>query len=318
MRRVGLVLGAGGVAGQAYHAGVLAALADAGWDARDAEVVVGTSAGSITAALLRAGVEPADLRTGRYRRAQQARSGGAPGGVDAAEQVAAVLGGVTAGSAAAGAAAAGVSAVGRAARPRLGGRIAGLIPSGRVSPGGIVTMVRQVAGDAWPGRDTRICAVRRSDGRRFAFGSPGEPRPPLPLAVASSCAIPGFFQPVVIDGVSYVDGGAHSPTNLDLLAGLRLDLVVVSSPMSGARTAVRAGRLDLPARALSGAALGRELLAVRRRGTPVLVFQPGAEDLAVLGLNAMDGSRWREIVERAQGSAAERLRDDERRRLLLG
>ena len=306
MRRVGLVLGAGGVTGQAYHAGVLAALAEAGWDARDAAAVVGTSAGSITAALLRAGVEPADLGTGRYRRAQQTRAGAAEGAgvggvaADAAEQATAALGGVT------------------AARRRIGGRIAGLIPPGRVSPGGIVTMVRQVGGDAWPSQDTRICVVRRGNGSRLVFGAPGEPRPPLPLAVAASCAIPGYFQPVVIEGVEYVDGGAHSPTNLDVLAGLGLDLVVVSSPMSVAPRAAGTARLDLPARLLSGAALGREVLGVRRRGTPVLVFQPGPEDLAVLGLNAMDGRRWQDIVDRARASAADRLRDGERRRLLLG
>src|SRR5512144_1665200 len=62
MTRVGLVLGAGGVVGQAYHAGVLAALEhDYGWDPRTAEVIVGTSAGSITGALLRSGVPASEL-----------------------------------------------------------------------------------------------------------------------------------------------------------------------------------------------------------------------------------------------------------------
>jgi NTE family protein len=60
--RVGLVLGAGGTVGAAYHAGALAALQhDLGWDARDAAVVVGTSAGSIVGSLLRLGVPPTDL-----------------------------------------------------------------------------------------------------------------------------------------------------------------------------------------------------------------------------------------------------------------
>ena len=63
MTRIGLVLGAGGVVGQAYHSGVLAALAEiAGWDARTAEIVVGTSAGSGAAAMLRLGVSPEDLK----------------------------------------------------------------------------------------------------------------------------------------------------------------------------------------------------------------------------------------------------------------
>src|SRR3954454_13697143 len=60
--RIGLVLGAGGAVGHAFHAGVLAALAEAtGWDARRAEIVVGTSAGSGFGAFLRAGLSPADL-----------------------------------------------------------------------------------------------------------------------------------------------------------------------------------------------------------------------------------------------------------------
>ena len=62
MTRVGLVLGAGGVVGQAYHAGVLAALEhDHGFDPREVDVVVGTSAGSITGTLLRLGVKAEDL-----------------------------------------------------------------------------------------------------------------------------------------------------------------------------------------------------------------------------------------------------------------
>src|SRR5688500_1337463 len=62
MPRIGLVLGAGGVVGQAYHAGVLAALEhDLGWDPRTAELIVGSSAGSVTGALLRLGVSASDL-----------------------------------------------------------------------------------------------------------------------------------------------------------------------------------------------------------------------------------------------------------------
>src|SRR5580692_1368284 len=59
---IGLVLGAGGVVGQAYHAGTLAALEQVkGWDPREASIIVGTSAGSVTATLLRVGVPASDL-----------------------------------------------------------------------------------------------------------------------------------------------------------------------------------------------------------------------------------------------------------------
>jgi hypothetical protein len=60
--KVGLVLGAGGVVGQAYQVGVLAALeGEAGWDPRQADMIVGTSAGSVTGVALRVGVPATDL-----------------------------------------------------------------------------------------------------------------------------------------------------------------------------------------------------------------------------------------------------------------
>ncbi|MGH9121934.1 MAG: patatin-like phospholipase family protein, partial [Acidimicrobiales bacterium] len=61
VRRVALVLGSGGLVGNAYHAGALAALSDSGWDPREADLIVGTSIGAVTAAMLRAGISAEDL-----------------------------------------------------------------------------------------------------------------------------------------------------------------------------------------------------------------------------------------------------------------
>ncbi len=59
-RRVGLVLGAGGVLGGAWLTGALHALAtEADWDPGSAEYIVGTSAGSVMGALVAAGGTPA-------------------------------------------------------------------------------------------------------------------------------------------------------------------------------------------------------------------------------------------------------------------
>ena len=294
--RIGLVLGAGGTAGQAFHAGVLSALADAGWDARGAEVVVGTSAGSIAAALLRAGVAPATMRSrGTSRRGGSSAPLVPDPPVPAAVEAAALAPG----------------------RASVGGLLSRLVPEGTRSVGGIVTMVRGAAGDAWPDPATYVCAVRRRDGRRVVFGRAGAPPAPLPLAVAASCAIPGYFTPVRIGDEAYVDGGAHSPTNLDLLAGLGLDAVVVSSPMSVARGGLGA-RADLPARLLFRATLAREARRVRAAGTPVVTLQPGAEDLAVTGLNAMDPGPWAPMVEQAEATTRRRLQDPAVARLLTG
>ncbi len=149
------------------------------------------------------------------------------------------------------------------------------------------------------------------------FGSEGAPAAPLPLAVAASCAIPSYYAPVVIGDEAYVDGAAHSPTNLDLLAGLGLDVVVVSSPMSVSRGAA-SRRLDTPTRLLFRAQLAREAFSVRRRGTPVLTLQPTAEDLAAAGLNAMDPRSWSEVVRAARTSTTRRLQDPALRSILTG
>ena len=57
--RIGLALGGGGLTGTAFHAGVLNALAEH-LDPREAEVIVGTSAGSTAAALMRSGFPATD------------------------------------------------------------------------------------------------------------------------------------------------------------------------------------------------------------------------------------------------------------------
>jgi NTE family protein len=143
-----------------------------------------------------------------------------------------------------------------------------------------------VASD-WP-RDLWICAVRRSDGRRFVFGQDPEESVSLADAVAASACIPGYFTPVTIGGVQFLDGGIHSPTNADLLArsDLDLDLAIVISPMSGG-----AGAVDGVLRHFARRRLRREVAALRRQGTEVIVFEPGAACSRAMGLNplATDG-----------------------------
>ena len=61
MVSVGMVFSAGGAKGDPFHSGVIAAIAEhTGFNSRDAELVVGTSAGSFTATALRAGLSPID------------------------------------------------------------------------------------------------------------------------------------------------------------------------------------------------------------------------------------------------------------------
>jgi NTE family protein len=305
--RVALVLGAGGVAGGAFHAGVLAALAEAtGWDPRRAATIVGTSAGSITGATLRAGMPAPDLLA---RAQDRALSDEAARLVRRAGPMAPPPASRPARSARPRTDLAATAA--RAARRPFAARpwsvLAALVPDGSVSTALISEGLGGLFGEAWPAAPLLVCAVRQADGRRVVFGRAGGPMPPVPDAVAASCAIPGFFSPVVIAGESYIDGGVHSPTNGDVaLDAGGLDLVLVSSPMS------RQGRRprlapDQPMRAWAGALLDAEAARLRRRGVAVVAFQPDEPVLEQMGLNAMDPARRGAIAAAAHRSAHRKL-----------
>ncbi len=312
--RVGLVLGAGGVTGGAFHAGVLSALDDElGWDARDAAIIVGTSAGAIAATTLRAGLSAADLI---------ARSEDQPMSPEGAELMSNVdpprrpppLRPAVRGHRPSELAAILARVATRAFSAPPWALLSSLIPEGQVSTTMISDTIAGLFPDEWPGEPLWLCAVRQSDGRRFVFGK-HDLRPSLPDVVAASCAIPGFFSPVVIGEESFVDGGVHSPTNADVLVGEDLDLVIVSSPMSmtGRRVYQSSGSV---VRRWSKALLDAEALRLRRHGVPVVAFQPTVDDAEVMGLNAMDPSRRGPVARQVRESTIRRLaRADTRSRL---
>jgi NTE family protein len=301
MTRIGLVLGAGGVLGHAFHVGVLRALEEAtGWDPRDADVIVGTSAGSHVAAYLRAGATTATLiarMTGRRAASSDDhvhRRMGDPLPVPRPR----VRPGLAAPRLAGG-------ALLRPWSMRPMAALAAWMPAGSVSMRPFAERINELFDPGgWPSRPLWLPVVELERGRRVVLG-----RDPVETdvgtAVAASCAVPAWFEPVEIEGVRYLDGGVHSPTNLDVLAGEGLDLVIVSSPMSIVRSA--RPRIDLGARWSLRAYLGREARAVRRHGTDVVAFQPTATDAATMGWNGMDPRRRRQVVAEAQASAARRL-----------
>jgi NTE family protein len=191
-----------------------------------------------------------------------------------------------------------------------------MLPEGAVPTTTISSGIGAIYGSRWPDRPLWLCAVRLDDGALVVFGQEGSPPAEVGDAVAASCAIPGYFAPVKVGGVRYVDGGAFSLTNLGLVAGLGLDLVIVSAPMSKAGRRITAAGGSL-VREAGRAQLDREALRVRRRGTPVIAFHPTTEDQAVMGLNAMDPRRRAAVVRQARTSTLRRLeRADVRQRLL--
>jgi NTE family protein len=298
--RVGLVLGGGGVVGQAYHSAVLAVLQhDLGFDARTADMIVGTSAGSITGTLLRLGVSPEDLAAWTVK-APLSDDGGVlrrltetpPPPLAPFRPLELLRRPMRL---------PGPHLVHRALtrplqfRPLAAGMT--LLAPGEHDVVEQLAALREIEGPDWPEPDLWICAVRRRDGRRVVFGRPGSPPAPIHLAVAASCAVPGYFAPVRIGERSYIDGGVHSPTNAAILRGAGLDVVIVVSPMSGP-----AGwRPDFPAAARRHASrlLDREIRSLEAEGIRTVVFAPGAAEQQVMGNDMMSRDRLNEVIAQA-------------------
>ncbi|CAN5125748.1 patatin-like phospholipase family protein [soil metagenome] len=299
MADVALVLGGGGLVGHAWHVGALAGLADTtGWNPGRADLIVGTSAGAVVGAELRADLHPSALL--------QPGVGAAPTTVPRPDR-----------SPRSFRPAAPTMAV-RAllARAPAGLPTAGMLPRGRHDPGIIREAIARLhpVDSPWPPK-LWVTAVRLHDGRRVVFGREPVSGPvDLPTAVAASCAMAGFFRPVSIGGADHVDGGSRSATNADLVAGSGFDLVVVSSPLSLsdggdvqplrlARTEARLHRLVHRRR------LRRELDEVRGAGCQVIALEPDADDVAVMGTiaSSMDFHRRVAVAEHARRSVARRM-----------
>jgi NTE family protein len=283
MFSIGLVLSAGGPLGDPWHSGVLGRLQETtGWDPREADLVIGTSAGSITASLLRAGVSSVD-------RALHFKGGPISPEADAIyarittpydePEVERESGPLSPRMAL------------KAAWPpwrtdpvRLA---AANLPRGKKSGASLAARMNELHDSRWPEDPTWIVAVRTNDGRRIVFGR-DDVRGTIGQAIQSSAAVPAVYVPARIGEREYVDGGVHSSTNADLAAPLGFDLVIVSSVMTAAPG--HRSRLGDPTRAWFSAKLDNEVAAVRRTGTPVLVIEPDRDTLAALDKNR-DGFR---------------------------
>ena len=327
--KVGLVLGAGGVVGAAWLIGALEALAsETGWDPSSADHVVGTSAGSVVGALVADGIAPEYLAAYTGGRAldevedvdgRVACLAARVGGPEKLDQVAERLSGdelklqLAPPPIGPGSWRLAINTLRHPRRHAPGAMLAGWLPRGFVSTAPISALIETFVAGEWPDHPNywAIAADYRT-GERVAFGRDDAPRATVGEAVASSCAIPGFYHPVCVEGRRYVDGGVCSMSNLDLLAGRGLDLVICLNPTSsmaevaGGTPAERVGGL---VRGLSGRRLGREARKLRDEGTELLIVQPTDEDVAGMGLNMMARGRRVEVMERARRTTALALRD---------
>lgn len=309
-RRVGIVLGAGGVLGAAWSAGALVALQQRlDRSLGEADVVVGTSSGSVLAAALRCGVGAAEI-------VEHQRGGGivalpyAGDGPPARPPLPRLRFGSPRLLAA------------TARSPRLVHpwvAASALIPPGRASHDSLSHLVyallaRSSAADlAWPQHPTWIVAVDYDSGRRVAFGRTGAPEASLPDAVVASCSIPGWYEPKQIGDRRYIDGGVRSSTSVGLLSRVRLDEIFVLAPMASfapdkpRNPAVRAERLLR--QFLTNALVTEARKVADATGALVHALAPGADDLAVMGMNMMDQTRRALVLETSLATSPGRVAD---------
>lgn len=312
--RVGLVLGAGGVQGGAWLTGGLAALAEeTGWDPATAEVIVGTSAGSMIGSLLAAGLPPwfmvAHSRGESFEGMRDAqgepvadsdRSAGArfrldPTGLPITPGSLPLI----------------LRSLARPHRHTPAAVLAGWLPRGMISNEPLREIIRSSVPGPWTSHPNHwVVACDYSTGRRVVFGRRGAPRVRLEDAVAASCAIPGFYKPVRVGGRLYVDGGIWSTSNLDVLRGRRLDLVICLNPTSTLHPLRAANPVDafsLVFNRASGRRLGSEARRLRTEGTEVVLVQPTHRDLEAMGVNLMSRSNRNRVIDVARETVAGQL-----------
>ncbi|MBB4982222.1 MULTISPECIES: patatin-like phospholipase family protein [Streptomyces] len=267
-----LVLGGGGVAGIAWITGLLAGLADAGRSRiTEADLIIGTSAGSTVAAQLVSGLSLEELYARQTEPELQAAE--IMAGVDLVSfgtRIADVLKGATTGPAIR-------RAVGRFA---LG---AETVPEHERR----AVIESRLPSHEWPARALKIVAVDAESGEPRVFDSASGVS--LVDAVTASCAVPGVWPPVTIDGRRYVDGGVRAGENADYAAGSSRVLVI--APLEGVEL--------LP----SEKPLAEAVEELRAAGAEVVVVGPDEASLAAIGANPLDPSTRGPAAEagRAQG-----------------
>lgn len=248
-----LVLGGGGLAGIGWEWGVLAGLLEHGIDLRTADVVVGTSAGSVVGSQLAAGLDPDE----QYRTQLEPPNG----------EVAAALGRGTL-------LRFGLAMIGARSPEQARARIGRIAMRMRSVPEQkrLEVITSRLPVREWPERDLKITAVDAETGAFEVFDR--NSAIPLVRAVAASCAVPGVWPPVTINGRRYMDGGIRSAANADLAAGY--ERVVVLAPLT---------------RGIGPIPKVTAQVAKLRETAQVALVTPDAEALAAFGRNLLDPAR---------------------------
>ncbi|WBC15992.1 patatin-like phospholipase family protein [Micromonospora sp. WMMA1998] len=249
-----LVLGGGGVTGVAWEVGLLAGFAGRGLRLDEADLVVGTSAGSVVGAQVRSGTPLAELYEAQLRPPR--------------DEVPARLG---AGVLLRWAWAGGRGRDAARARARIGAMALSARTPSEQSRRAVIAA--RLPSSQWPAARLLVTAVEAVSGEFVVFDA--DSGVPLADAVGASCAVPGVWPPVTVGGRRYVDGGVRSPVNADLAAGC--GQVVVLAPTTAA-----VGPMPR---------LAAQVGALRKAGARVAVVSPDRAARTAIGRNVLDPAR---------------------------
>jgi NTE family protein len=295
----------------AYHAGVLRALEQVtGFDPASADLLVGTSAGSVVAAHLRSGWTTKDfweLAMGTHPRlTERGRTTAATRGEVLAPLIRGPIDVLRRGL---GSAYVLGRSVSHLPAPRPPGPLQRLFPGGLFSMADTRSILAEQLSPSWPDRPLWLCAVDIRSGRRVVLGRRSPPPVSVVDAVMASCAIPGFYEPVRLGSLTLVDGGAHSTTNLDLAASAGCTFILGVAPMAF-DTARPPDPIRQLARRIPSRSLAAEMTYARRRGARVRLIRPDREELGVHGIDLMRADGLDQVAVAAYESAARSFESD--------
>jgi NTE family protein len=259
--RRALVLGGGGVIGVAWETGIIIGLLEEGIDVRDADLVIGTSAGSMVGTRIAAGH---DLGEAAGDEAGEGIEIPLPDdGVDmnALGQIFGIWANAT--------------QMNDAVCKEIGTLAAGASTAPEAA--WIAATGASLGVDDWPEKPLRLTAVDVETGQFEVHTK--ETGAPLHAAIASSCAVPGMFPPIEIGGRSYMDGGVRSGTSADAALDFAPDVVLVIAPICTATA---------PIGAVAERAMNDEVAELRAAGAQVAAIIPLEAEISAFGPNLMD------------------------------
>jgi NTE family protein len=259
-----LVLGGGGLAGLGWFAGLFHGMHTCGVDLRDADRMIGTSAGSATAAQLRSGTSLDHLYACQTDPALIADE--TPPDLAALAELMAAFPRL-------------IALADHSERMRAIGQIACTTAANPAIRRAMIE--RRLSSHEWPAAPLTITAVNVDTGNLQTFDAASGVS--LVDAVAASCAVPGVWPVVEIGGKSFMDGGVFTVDNAALAMGAAR--VVIASPFGTVSPAP------------DGYRLSDAVTALEASGTKVLVIEPDASARAAMGANPLDPAVRRPSAE---------------------